>query len=289
MKKGIDLFRRRLNDTVVSEIRGWSEHPSLHKLLDSLEKCTVGQKFLDFCAEAMIARYLLRKAWTVEYEVPTVNGRQADFKATKNGENFFIHIKRVNVDQATQKEINIQSRLEELKKIQRPVLLSILFHRTLMDKEVQKIYKVAKNFVQKGTVGEKKTIEDDSGGVIAECEICCNTSGTETRLIICGDAKCDDFEQRSYKKLSSAYKQFMPEAKNIIMITNPWKEDLLEFKDALMGPNGFWKQNRHPMSNIVGWFNFDMVKDNLDMMVWSRHKEDKIEVFQDLSEILESN
>ena len=71
--------------------------------------------------------------------------------------------------------------------------------------------------------------------------------------------------------MSEAYRQFMPNSTNIIFITGQFC-DIEDLDSILLGKtyedqtvipiqkgrknNGFWSDNKHPYSYIVGWFDF---------------------------------
>ena len=52
-----------------------------------------------------IALYLPGRTCILEYEVPTVKGRYADFRVTRNDNTFFLHVKRLNVDKETENDM----------------------------------------------------------------------------------------------------------------------------------------------------------------------------------------
>src|SRR5882724_845204 len=74
------------------------------------------------------------------------------------------------------------------------------------------------------------------------------------------------------KRLSQAYKQFMPDATNVILMTANWTADIEDFETVLLGteygtisgdtsnlrtermPGGFWSGRRHQDSYVAGWF-----------------------------------
>ena len=102
-----------------------------------------------------------------------------------------------------------------------------------------------------------------------------------------GESWVDDIKNaRLYKKLSQAYKQFMPGAINVILLTSDWADDIEDFESALLGhtyedrtiippqigrkTNGFWSANKHFDSNVVGWFNFDCRNDYVDFKMYYR-------------------
>jgi hypothetical protein len=83
MPSGLHLFEKHLLPTDVGEIRGWSGHAELSVLLGRLESMKKWEQFLDCFAEAKVALHLIRQGFELQYEVPTVNGLKADFRASR--------------------------------------------------------------------------------------------------------------------------------------------------------------------------------------------------------------
>jgi len=272
MKCGISKFEKRLHPKVISEIRSWEKHSELSKLLKKLESIKEPQQFLNHYAEAMIARHLIGRKCVLEYEVPTVKGRYADFRVKRNDNIFLLHVKRMNIDKETEDEMKIHSRLGGLKRIREPVIFAAIFFKCLTDIEMQNFYKKARQFILHPPSHRKMTYRDDSGYLTAECEIKPCPSAKRVQLIVTMSIKHVNEEKRFYKKLSDAYKQFMPNAYNVILITSNWKEDILELEECLLDSPGFWSEKRHPFSHAVGRFDFDTQKDTVDFKMWYRNK-----------------
>jgi hypothetical protein len=78
----------------------------------------------------------------------------------------------------------------------------------------------------------------------------------------------------------------MPGALNVIFVTSSLADDIKDFESALLGDtyedytvtpykkgrtnNGFWSANKHPESNIAGWFNFACKSDSISFRTWYR-------------------
>ena len=272
MTVGIELFKKRLHPTAVAEIKSWAENPQLSKLLQKLESVSDAQHFLNHYAEAMVARHLIKNECRLEVEVSTVNGRSADFRVSKDNNTFFLHVKRLNVDEQTRKEMKVHNRLEELRKIRKPLIFGVVFFRCLTDGEMQGLYKRAKKFIKNAGIGEKMVVEDTAGQRIAECEIRGCRNVERVQLIVAMSVKHADDVKRLYGKLSDAYKQFMPKAANVVLVTSNWKEDVEDFEESLLGSRGFWEGNKHHDSNVVVWFNFDTKDDYINFRIWYREK-----------------
>jgi hypothetical protein len=260
-------------------------------LLQNLHSVTDPQRFLDHYAEAMVARHLIRNGCELTVEVPTVYGRTADFTVSKDNHTFFVHVKRLNVDEATQKEINIQKRLQDLKKIPRPVILAALFYRMPTDSKMREIYRQLKPFVKSAPIGKTIIFRNRSGELIAEFTIHSTHQRTHVQMIMTGSVKCVDDKARFYKKLSQAYKQFVPASLNIILVTSLWSDDIEDLETALFGttfevlggippnlrvtesgrkPDGFWSAGKHPESYVASWFKFGTKDDYINFRMWYR-------------------
>lgn len=286
MKHNFESFCSKLNKSVVNEINGWSEDQELKKLLSTLKSINDPQPFLDHYAEAMIARFFMKPGYLLNVEFPTINGKHADFRAYKDDSSFFIHIKRLNTEGKIQKQMNIQSRLKDLKKIQKPFVVSILFFRDLSNLEMQYFYDFVYQFIMKASVGDSVEIEKNNGGILGECLIYGTNKVGHVLLVHTSQVKVIEDKKRFYDKLSDAYNQFMPKAVNLIFITSPWTSDIEDFESALLGGtyedytviptkkgrqnNGFWSGNKHPDSYIAIWFNFGLGEDYINFSIWYR-------------------
>jgi hypothetical protein len=285
MKSALDARADRLNPRVVEEIKSWSNHPELSKILRNLQAAQ-GQHFFDFYAEAVVARHLLQKGCELAVELPTPSGRTADLQVSMGGSRFYAHIKRLNADKESHKDIILLNRLQPLRSIRRPIILSGLFWRIPTDAEMREVYRQLKPFAERAEVGESIALNDGSGNDIAEFHIGGANGGTTLQFVINFGVTVLDENKRLYKKLSEAYKQFMPGALNVILVTSSFADDIKDFESALLGDtyedytvtpykkartnNGFWSADKHPESNIAGWFNFDCRNDYINFRMCYR-------------------
>ena len=266
----LKIYEDRLAPNALAEIREWAEEPELSKLLRALEAARDGQRFLDIYAEAMIARHLRRFGHELYYEVETTANRMADFRVKEGNADFFLHVKRLGVDKESQKETAIHRRLRDLKRIKRGILLGTVFFKRVTDAEMQGVYQQLKRFCEDGRSGERLTLLAGTGKVVGESTIEALDRANSVRLITTMAVRVGDDVSRLYKKLSDGYKQFMPGARNIILVTSIWKDDVEEFQEALLGEGGFWANGKHSDSEIVGWFNFGTKEDYIDFRMWYR-------------------
>lgn len=262
---GLDIFKSNLHPEVVFEIREWSKHPELSKLLKRLESIGDWEQFLDCYAEAMIARHLISKECEIKVEVPTRNGKSADFKVSKGSNTFFVHVKRLNFDQETQHDLNVSTRLENLKKKG----IGFLLDKSLTDDEMQQFSKEANRFSKELNDGESKDITSKNSKSLGECfKMQHGQSMTVYSVKDGGD------DGRYLKKLERAYEQFMPNSINIILVTSAWRDDssIEDFQDDM---EDFWSNGKHSDSNIIGWFLFHPREKSIDFELFFRENSER--------------
>lgn len=265
MRSGLEIFEKNLHPEVIAEIRGWSKHPELTKLLKNLESMKDWEQFLDFYVEAMIARHLLSQECEIIVEVPTKKGKSADFKVSKGSNTFFVHVKRLNFDKETQHDFNVSTRLDSLKKKG----IGFLFIKLLTDDEMQQFYKEAFRFSKEAKDGESKDITSKTGEVLGECFKI--QHGQSITVYSGKDGGCSD---RFLKKLKSAYKQFMPDGVNVILVTSAWR-DYASIEDLREGSRDFWSDGKHSCSNVIGWFKFEPRGKSIDFELFFRENSEK--------------
>jgi hypothetical protein len=267
---GLKKFEKDLNKEVVAEINGWEKHPELSKLLKKLQSIKDPQQFQDHYAEAMVARHLIRQRCELQVEVPTVNCGCADFKVSKSGNTFFVHIKRTNWDKETTKNLKINTRLDCLRKIRRPITVSLIPYKSLTDQEMQFCCKETKEFIKNASEGERKEIKNKNDEVLVEFEIgpCHNGQHVKFDPILLG-AICGGDDTRIYEQLRHAYKRFMPEAVNIILVTSAWRDDA-SIEDLREAVDDFWYDGKHSFSKIIGWFMFEPRGSRTDFKLFFR-------------------
>jgi hypothetical protein len=226
----------------------------------------------------MVARYLLQQGCELAVEVPNANGKGADFKATKGGEVFFAHVKRLNVDDKTLAHHNwcYQQflRLRELEGIPRPLLIEVNLKRRVTKVEAAHFVRISRPFIEQAREkDERLNVTAIDGEELGYCKVLhCSVMGGH--VILCPDS---DYQKpcnsaRFVHRLKEAYDQFMPEAVNVILATSNWV-NLFEFEVALFGDvdwyvdkktgqivkgaklaNGFWSGNTYSDSKLAVWF-----------------------------------
>ena len=265
MRSGLKIFEKNLHPEVVAEIRGWTKHPELSKLLKKLESMKDWEQFLDFYVEAMVARHFISQGREIKVEVPTKNGKSADFKVSKGSDTFFVHVKRLNFDKEMQHDLNVSTRLESLRKKG----FGFSHNKSLTDDEMQQFCKEANRFAENANDGENKVITSKTGEVLGECYKM--QHGQSITVYSVKDGGCSD---RFPKKLKNAYKQFMPDSVNVILVTSAWRDDA-SIGDLREGVEDFWSDGKHSCSNIIGWFKFDPRGESIDFELFFRDNSEK--------------
>ena len=287
MKNGFELFGKNVNVEIIKEIKSWEKNPMLCKLFSAIQSANERQRFLDHLAEAMVARHLLKLGWKLEFEYPTCNGKQADFRAYQGDTSFFIHIKRLNTDGKTQKQMNIQKGFKALEKIKKPYTVAIQVFHDLTDLQSQHFVRVLTNFIKdKVQIGDSKDVYDDNGMHLGKCEILRIHNKGHILQMRTWAGFVDDYK-RLYEKFKSAFEQFVHGELNIILVTGLSSDQMEDFETVLLGTtyedrtvtpidrkrqkNGFWSIDKHPASQVAGWFSIDYENDNINFGM--RHRQ----------------
>lgn len=277
MLSGFEKFEKNLDPEIVTEIEGWSKHQELSKLLRKIQSIKDWPQFQDHYAEAMVARHLIRQGCELQVEVPTANGKNADFKVSKGSDTFFIHVKRLNFDEEMQHDLNVGTRLDSLKKKG----IGYLFNKSLKDEEMQYFSKEANRFSKKAKEGERKVITSRIGEVLGECDKVKNGQPTTTVYSV----KDVDEIHRFSNKLKEAYKHFMPDDLNVILATSAWRDDE-SIEDLREAVDDFWYDGKHSCSNIIGCFTFEPRGRSTDFKLFFRENYERpryiVDVFEPL-------
>jgi hypothetical protein len=279
---GLEKFRKKLHPEIVAEIKGWSNHPELSKLLEKLQSIKDWEQFVDYYAEAIVAWYLIRQGCEIDgYEVPNDINKTADFQVSKGRNTFFLHIKRLNFDGETHHDFNVSKRLEGLQEKG----IGYSFDKSLADEEMQHFYEEAKNSSKEVKVGETKDIISETGEILGQFAKVSN--GQSAAYVY--SAKSGDDRYRFSDKISEAYKQFMPNAMNVILVTSAWR-DSASIEDLQRALDDSWAVGKHSCSNIVGWFEFDPRENSIDFKLFFRENSKIpqyiIDVFEQDNEVI---
>jgi len=288
---GLEQFGSRLHPALIADIKQWSRDHPLAKLADGLNGHTSLNRFLDTCAEAIVARHVLRRGYQLQMEVPTPSGKACDFAVRADGGDFFLHVKRLDTERPTRRRLTISSRLRYLERIRRPYVVSVRWHEPAADDQMQRLVKEATAFILRARVGDELVVHDDEGREIGGVLIVAPWEGTHVTLVIGLPSGFVDQSQRIRRLLRRAYRQFMPRQANVILICCSHVTEREDFKNALLGSHierwdafpprgrriahgraadGFWHGYRHADSRAVGWCLLEPDRDRLRSRLWLR-------------------
>jgi hypothetical protein len=261
----------RLPSSILEALADWRSDSELDKLVSRLEKST-DERFFDTYTEIQVAYRLLQHGCRIAVEVPTPRGRSADFRVLRDELSFFIHVKRSGLEGIVFKHLNISKRVRDLERIERPLAVHLSFRKNLDDQEMQYFVKEAATFLRTGQCGERKKILSKEGTEFGECIIDREVKGTRVKLEFkCFAAWASDGFKRFYALMRDAYKQFMPDTLNVILVTSGYSDDAEDFNNALLGTecvtlspdfgiekterlgDGFWSKQKHSDSQVAGW------------------------------------
>ena len=278
--RGRDHFGHRLHPGVLQDIDGWTADPELGKLVNRLDSMADGQEFLDAYAEVAVARRLVQHGCAIRVEVPAQGGRTADFEASSGTSRFYVHVKRLNTDARTQKQMNLMKRLKVLERIDRPLLVGITLERDLNDVQMQALVAEAKDFIRTGVPGSRRQFEQ-GGRIIAEGTVITSKASGQVSLLEMAPIGYPSDELRFFRLLRKAYQQFVPDALNVVAITSPWPDDHENVEAALSGLGydtwepalpeyGFWSGGRHDASQVAAFFSCPYDTDVFLSWLWLR-------------------
>jgi hypothetical protein len=284
-------FELPLPERMVREIDSWTNHRHLAKLRDSLYAHSDEHTFLNACAEAWVAQHLLHRGCDLRFEVPTPSGKQADFEVRRDGQVFYLHVKRLETDQPAMRSMTVSSRLRILERIARPYIVSIRWDEQADDTQMQQLVTEAGQFLQHASVGDELVVRDARHNIeIGAVRIVAPWEGTHVSLTI-GLAGFIDESQRIRKLLRRAYKQFMPREDNVILMCSSNAEDQDDFENALLGSHierwdtfpqrgrrvahgraedGFWHGGSNEQSRFACWSQFTLTEPTLQPHLWLR-------------------
>lgn len=288
---GLKQFRDLINPAVLDDILSWDEHPVLGKLAANLRAHKGRKAFLDTYAEAAIARRLVRFGCELEVELPTPQGKRADFRVLADGLEFFLHVKRAETGRSVRKKLTVSSRLRYLERINRPYVVSIHWQEDLGDDQMRHFVRSAADFIQRASVGDELSVQSDSGGEIGRVRVVAPWAGTHVTLAIGLPSGFIDEAPRIRKLMRKAYQQFMPSALNVILICTSHADDEDDFETALLGSHierwdkfpprgqriahgratdGFWSGPRFADSPAAVWGWISPGRAGLPCRLWTR-------------------
>ncbi len=273
------------------DLLSWRAHPELAKLVTAIEASTSRKRFLSCCAEAMIARRLLTRGCALRSEVHTPSGRACDFEVTFGAARFYLHIKHVNTDRATERRLTVSSRFRYLERIARPYIVSVWWSENLGEEQLARYVAEASEFIKQARVGDELAIRDDADVEIGGCRVVAPGDGPNVNLTISLPSGFINETPRMVKAMRRAYRQFMPGETNVIVIGSSHLEDVEDFSSGLLGSHverwdafprrgqrvaygrgadGFWHEQRFAESRAAGWFRVAPLETEFTGKLWLR-------------------
>jgi hypothetical protein len=255
-RRGIGRFGAALNQGVLAQIAGWCGHPELGKLISRLNTFDKRQPFLDTYAEIMVARRLVRHRCVLCVGVTTPSGKEADFEATRGAVRFYVHVKKLNLDDITRCLYRIADSTDVLERIGRDVKFEVhVLGAEATEKEIKEFPRQLKEFGRSEPIGATLKLPDERSPVLRVRILPKGRNAWPKRTLSFprypGPWMRD--RRRFATKLRDAYDQFMPEAVNLIAVTANCAADKEDFKRAL---DDFWSQEKHSASVAGAFFSF---------------------------------
>ncbi|MCH2136796.1 MAG: hypothetical protein MK101_09485 [Phycisphaerales bacterium] len=277
MIDAFEQFSDELDPMLVERVRIWSRHRGLAPLLESLRTQIDRTRFMDIWIEAMVADRLMEAGWSLDTEVPTPSGRTCDLRASRGGETFYLHLKRLQEDEAPPRQLVLSPRLRVLEQIERPFLVRIRWREELDDEALQHLVVRASAFLHTARIGEELTVRDTDGIETGGVRVVGPWEGDHISLAIGLPGGFVDRSGRIRGLLQKAYEQFMPRAANVILVAGDRQDTAREFESAVLGTpeerwdrhpaagarvawgraaDGFWSGESRPESRLCGWCRF---------------------------------
>ncbi len=287
-----DDLAESVPDWLWRDFEGWRGSGELRALYKRLVAHDDLRSFRNTLAEAMVARHLLSHGCEIRFEVETPAGRECDFEVTRDGVQFYLHVKHLITERPAVERISVPSRLRMLERIERPYIVSVRWHQSITDKQMLLLVREAERFITHARVGEESLIRDPkSEEELGGLRILAPWEGTHVSLVIGLPSGDVDHTSRMRRLLARAYQQFMPRAENLIMLGTTHPNDLRTFESALLGEHierwdrfpargrriaygrdedGFWHDRRHDQSHRAGWFLLSTAEPQLRSTLWER-------------------
>lgn len=274
----LDIFGSLISIKLYKSINSWLHHPELYKLSQKILKQTQLRGFLDVIAEAMLAEYLLSRDCHLQVEEVNPDGYGADFKVTKNGIIFYLHIKRFEMIRPQDRFLTLPSSIRILEKIRRSFVVQVRWHPHLDEKNISNFIHQAEVFLQRAHLGDEMVYRNKDGLNLAGVRVVSPTKDPRVVLIPTSFEGFHDSASRIKKLLDRSKRQFMPGEINVSVVAMPDDDLSREFEAALLGTvverwdrhplgksrtaygrsnDGFWSPGHHQDSSVCGWFKFD--------------------------------
>ncbi|MBX3373525.1 MAG: hypothetical protein KF817_06810 [Phycisphaeraceae bacterium] len=291
MSAPLGQFSDIVHPAVARDIAGWTGAHPLAPLRETLRSHQRDRTFLDLLAEAIIARTLLAEGCALTREAPTPEGRGCDFRVVADDQSFYVHVKRLVTD-GTDRQVTISARLRLLERIMRPYIVSVRWRDGVDDRQMQRLVREAEEFIRHARVGDELVVHDDAdGSEIGGVLIVAPWDRPHVSVMIGLPEGFADETIRMRRLLARAWRQFMPRARNVIILATSHERDAADMDAALLGSHeerwdrfpprgsriahgraedGFWNGDQREDSRWAGWFRFDPAAPDLHVRLWFR-------------------
>lgn len=280
----IDVARLR------AEILAWMSPPGgdhggrvagrqIRRLIEALERPSAREDlFLSSVAEAVLARRLLEAGCTIDFERPTSGGRHADFHVRAEGDEFYVHVKRIALPPSGDAARPLPPALADLAGIERPVAVALRWEPGAGPEDLATLRESLDAFVRQASVGDELVARADDGRWLGAARIVAPRASGGVELRTGGDAGWEAAVPRVQRLLRKAYSQFMPGETNVVCLASDSAGALEAVETALLGTvverwdrfpprgqrvahgradDGFWSRGQFSESEAVSWFPVD--------------------------------
>jgi len=138
----------KLHPKLQKDLASWAMDAELQKLAKRLAEQKDAGQYLDTLAEVFMARRLRQAGFLLRVEV-----EKCDLEARHNGLEVYLHIKRLNLGAAFQRQFDLANRLHDLEQLSIPLCISVGWNHDLTDSEMQVVYSQAKSWLPTASVG----------------------------------------------------------------------------------------------------------------------------------------
>jgi hypothetical protein len=286
-------FCAQLNTDVVADVLTWRDHPELGRVLAALESHTSRKSFIDTYAEAVVARHLVERGCDLRFEVPTPAGRRSDFEVVRGPHRFYLHVKRLDTDVASDRRLTVPARLRSLERIARPYIVQLRWQEGATASQMQRLVTQAGEFITHAHIGDELLARDDDGREIGGVRIIAPSAYEHVTVTIGLPRGFIDQTHRFRRLMHRAHQQFMPKALNVLLICSSHEDDMMDYESALLGSHierwdafpprgrrvahgravdGFWADQRFADSKHACWFLIDGNSPTVQSRIWMRHE-----------------
>ncbi len=296
-EKRHDLLQRLHSDLLVRLAdRSDGAMPPRHirRLLALLEGVEGEERRRSAACEAAIALKLLSRGCSVSFEVPTHDGRTADFDVRTPDARFFLHVKRwtPSIDRSWV-TLRVPLAVRALELIRRPYLVGARWpgSRSLVARFVEE----GSRFLEQASVGDEWVFRDDGALPSGGLRILAPWPGERVVLTVGLDAAIDAEIARLHRFLRKGYGQFGKGQNNVIWLCGGTVEDERLVDTVVLGSHierwdlfpprghrvahgrsddGFWSGERYSLSRAVAWCPWSDARGLGATRLWFRTRSD---------------